>query len=204
MMNLRAQDTLDLSPDRTSGSPSVQATSACTPSQLATILTATRRLDSWLVSHDYAGYDPFEGLNSNLRPLTFGSKFLRQCLVQFVRRCPFNIRPLLGIHPSQSSKGMGFLARGYLRWNAIEPDASLQRKAQMCLDWLMEHYSKGYSGYCWGNHFDYQTRAYYAPAGTPTIVWSSLIGLTFIEENGGNWQRYAQALLASSEFSTVN
>jgi hypothetical protein len=181
MTKLRAQGTLEHRPRKSSGSISAPTASNCTPKQLATISTALQRLDSWLVSNDYAGYDPFEGLNSNLRPLTLGSKFLRQCLVQFVRRCPFNIRPLLGIHPSHSSKGMGFLARGYLRWNAIEPDVTLQRKAQMCLEWLMEHPSKGYSGYCWGNHFDYQTRGYYASAGTPTIVWSSLIGLTFIE-----------------------
>lgn len=140
-----------------------------------------RRLDLWLQQHDYKAYDPFEGLSSTLRPFTVGSKFMRQCLVQAVRRCPVNPRPLIGIRPSHSLKGMGFLARGYMRWNAAEPDDTLLRKARMCLDWLIEHPAKGYSGYCWGNHFDYQTRLYYAPAGTPTIVWSSLIALTFVE-----------------------
>jgi hypothetical protein len=148
---------------------------------VATVSNSLRRLDSWLTEHEHTGYDPFEGLSSRLRPLTLKSQFLRQCLVQFVRRCPTNIRPLIGIRPSRSSKGMGYLARGYMRWNAVVPDKAIEQKARVCLEWLIEHPSKGYSGYCWGNHFDYQTRSYYAPAGTPTIVWSSLIGLTFVE-----------------------
>src|SRR5205085_7705644 len=35
--------------------------------------------------------------------------------------------------------------------------------------------------YCWGNHFSFSTRAGTIPRYTPTIVWSSLIGLAFVE-----------------------
>jgi hypothetical protein len=165
------------------------------------IRQSLRRLDGWLERHDYKGYDPFEGLSSRLRPLTFGSKFLRQCLVQFVRRCPVNPRPYLGIVPTRSTKGMGFLARGYLRWHAAAPNQVIAGKAAMCLEWLMANYSKGHSGYCWGNHFDYQTRHYYAPAGTPTLVWSSLTALTFVEafERTGQ-RRYLEVARSTCEF----
>jgi hypothetical protein len=135
----------------------------------------------WLEENEFAAYDPFEGLSSGLRPLTLGTKFGRQVLVQIVRRSPVNLRPFIGIRPTTSTKGMGFLAQGYLRWSEYEGSPALKEKAISCYRWLAEHSSSGYSGSCWGNHFDYQTRLYYAPAGTPTVVWSSLIAKAFLE-----------------------
>jgi rhamnogalacturonyl hydrolase YesR len=54
-------------------------------------------------------------------------------------------------------------------------------KAESVLQWLIEHKSPGYSGACWGNHFDYQSRTFYLPKGTPTVVWTSLIGHAFLD-----------------------
>src|SRR5579864_910365 len=80
------------------------------------ILESISRLLQWLERHDYRGYDTFDGLNSPLlRPLTFERKLLRQVLQQGVRRFPVNLRPILGIRRSRSTKGMGFIARGYIR-----------------------------------------------------------------------------------------
>src|SRR5215469_2366613 len=74
-----------------------------------------KRLFEWLERNDYRGYDTFDGLSAFLRPLTFENKFLRISLQQAVRRFPLNTRPFLGIKKGHSSKGMGFLARGFLR-----------------------------------------------------------------------------------------
>src|SRR5229473_1499779 len=74
------------------------------------------RLCRWLEENDYRSYDTFDGLNARfLRPLTFNSKSLRTVLQQGVRRFPFNLRPLLGIRRSRSTKAMGFFARGFIR-----------------------------------------------------------------------------------------
>jgi hypothetical protein len=145
------------------------------------IEASLRAVHRWLEEHHYAAFDPFEGLSSALRPLTLGTKFGRQVLVQIVRRSPVNLRPLLGIRPTTGTKGIGFLAQGYLRWSEYAADPALRDKAISFYRWLGEHTSAGYSGPCWGNHFDYQTRLYYAPANTPTVVWSSLIGHAFLE-----------------------
>src|SRR5215831_18400386 len=73
-------------------------------------------LNSWLDRNDYRGYDTFDGLNAKwLRALTFENKYLQIALQQGVRRFPLNLRPLLGIPKSRSTKGMAFLARGFLR-----------------------------------------------------------------------------------------
>jgi hypothetical protein len=145
------------------------------------LMAAVASLDGWIRGHGFAAYDPFDGLASFLRPLTFGTKRGRQLLVQGVKRWPWNLRPLLGIRPATSSKGMGFLARAYLRLFQLDGDPAWSARAEECLDWLRAHRSMGYSGPCWGNHFDYQTRSYYLPAGQPTVVWSSLIGQAFVD-----------------------
>jgi hypothetical protein len=141
------------------------------------------RLCDWLEKNDYRGYDPFDGLNARyLRPLTFNNKFLRTALQQGVRRFPLNLRPLLGIAKSRSTKGMGFLARGLLRLHETTGDADWKDKAESTLQWLVEKQSEGYSGACWGNHFDYQARGdFYLPKGVPTVVWTSLIGHAFLD-----------------------
>jgi polysaccharide biosynthesis protein VpsJ len=138
-------------------------------------------LFEWLEKNDYRGYDTFDGLGSFLRPLTFENKFLRIALQQSVRRFLLNTRPLLGIQKSRSTKGMGFLARGFLRLHECTGDPVWREKAELALQWLIDNRSKGYSGACWGNHFDYQCRGFYLPKEVPTIVWTSLIGHAFLD-----------------------
>jgi len=146
------------------------------------VYESIQRLSAWLVENDYRGYDTFDGLNARyVRPLTLESKFLRTVLQQGVRRFPFNLRPLIGVHESHSSKGMGFLARGFMRLNECTGEKAWLDMAEFCLQWLVDNQSKGYSGSCWGNHFDYQSRSFYLPKGVPTVVWTSLIGHAFLD-----------------------
>lgn len=140
------------------------------------------RLSDWLEKNDYRAYDTFDGLSSKLlRPLTFENKFLLITLQQSVRRFPINLRPMLGIAKGHSTKGMGFIAKGFMRLNDATGDARWDAKAEFALQWLIEHQSPGYSGACWGNHFDYQSRSFYIPKGVPTVVWTSLIGHAFLD-----------------------
>ena len=140
------------------------------------------RLSGWLERNDYRGYDTFDGLNARfVRPLTFENKFLRTVLQQGVRRFPINLRPLLGVAKGHSTKGMGFLARGFMRLHKATGNKVWADKAEFALQWLIENQSPGYSGACWGNHFDYQSRSFYLPKGVPTVVWTSLIGHAFLD-----------------------
>ena len=140
------------------------------------------QLIQWLEAHDYRGYDTFDGLSSRIaRPLTFETRLLRTVLQQGVRRFPLNVRPLLGIPRARSTKGMGFVARGYIRLHQATGELVWADRAREALAWLVAHQSAGYSGACWGNHFDYQSRTFYLPSGVPTVVWTSLIGHAFLD-----------------------
>lgn len=143
--------------------------------------TSLQRLEAWVRNHGYRGYDPGDGQLSYLRHLTLGRLPLERVLTAVVLRTPWNIRPLLGIRPHTSTKGMGYMAWGYLRrYKAFGSPLDAER-ARHCLDWLMGHRSPGYREHCWGNEFTFTTRAGRIPAGEPTIVWSGLIGQAFVE-----------------------
>jgi polysaccharide biosynthesis protein VpsJ len=140
------------------------------------------RLSDWLVKHDYRGYDTFDGLNAKyVRPLTFENNILRMVLQQGVRRFPINLRPLLGVATSRSTKGMGFLARGFIRMHQATGNSIWKDQAEMALQWLIDNQEPGYSGASWGNHFDYQSRSTYVTKNIPSVVWTSLIGHAFLD-----------------------
>ena len=139
------------------------------------------KLQNWVEKHDFKGYEPFDGLNSYLRPFTFNNWLAERILQQLVLRSPYNLRPLLGVKSNFSTKGMSFLARAYLRMWKINKDEKWKKKGIFCLDWLIENQSKGYSGAAWGNHFDYSSRGFQLPRYTPTEVWVGLIGQAFLD-----------------------
>src|SRR5438552_6531687 len=146
------------------------------------IRAALSRLEGWVERSGWKGYDTFDGLASPYAGFfTFGHPFLKQVWQQGVRRFPINLRPALGIKPSMSTKGMGFFAQGFLRQYRAHGDAVFLEKAKYCLQWLIENRAQPFKGYCWGNHFDYQSRAGNISKGSPTIVWSGLIAHAFLD-----------------------
>lgn len=138
-------------------------------------------LQRWIEVRDYKGYDPGDGLTSWLRPLTFGNVLAERVLQQLIWKSPWNLRPLAGVKPLDSTKGRGFMAWGYLLRFKATGDTAFRDKAVACLSWLIANKSPKYPEYCWGNHFDFASRGGRIPAQEPTIVWSGLIGQAFLE-----------------------
>lgn len=145
------------------------------------VRASAQQVERWVEEHRYRAYDPGDGDLSFLRYLTCDSHFLRRCLTATVLRAPFHIRPWIGIRPHTSTKGMGYMAWGHVRMYALSGAQVHRRSAESCFDWLVRHRSPGNEHYCWGNHFSFSTRAGTIPKYAPTIVWTSLIGLAFLE-----------------------
>ncbi|MBN2323603.1 MAG: hypothetical protein JXQ30_07710 [Spirochaetes bacterium] len=145
------------------------------------ILESIGKIERWIESHDYKGYEPFDGLSSFIRPLTFGNLFLERVLMQLIRRSPVNLRPLLGVKPLDSTIGRGYMAWGYLIMLKKTGDMSYRLKAKNCLEWLIENKSPGYEEYSWGKHFDFASRGGRYPKFEPITIWTSLIGMAFLE-----------------------
>ncbi len=138
-------------------------------------------LERWVEDHGYRAYEPFDGLSSYLRPLTFGDLFLERLLQQVVRQSPWNLRPLLGVRPLDSTKGQGYMAWGYLQRYRETGDAVYWEKAARRLEWLDENKAPGFTTHSWGNHFDFSSRTGKLPKHAPIIVWTSLIGQAFLD-----------------------
>ena len=160
------------------------------------------RLNHWIRGSDWVGYDPFDGLSAPLaKSRVFRIPILRIAIQQSVRRFPVNLRPLLGITKKHSTKAMGYFASGYLRLYRLTHQQEYLDNAIFCLSDLQENYSQGYSGYAWGNAFDYQSRGNYLPRNVPTIVWTSFIGYAFMDayELLGD-QAYLEVARSACEF----
>jgi len=139
------------------------------------------QLERWIEAREYLGYEPFDGLSSRFKPLTFNRLILERVLQQAVRQSPVNLRPLLGIKPQESTKGQGYMAWGYVQLYRLTGDPAYKDKAVRCLDWLDAHKAPGYAHHSWGNHFDFSSRVGKLPRFEPIIVWTSLIGQAYLD-----------------------
>jgi hypothetical protein len=140
-----------------------------------------QKVEQWVENNNYRGYEPFDGLSSVLRPLTFGSLFLDRLLMQLIRQSPINLRPLLGVKPLDSTIGRGYMAGGYLIMLKLTGDEKYKNKAVACLDWLMENKSAAYADFSWGKHFDFASRGGSYPKFEPITIWTALIGREFLD-----------------------
>ena len=145
------------------------------------ILRSQSNLEQWVEKHEYKGYEPFDGLSSFLRPFTFGRLFLDRILMQAVRQTPINLRPFIGIKPLDSTIGRGYMASGYLHMLGATGNGTYADRAVDCLEWLMGNGSPGYEELCWGKHFDFASRGGRYPKLEPITVWTSLIGMSFLD-----------------------
>ena len=139
------------------------------------------KLEGWVEDHEYKGFQPFDGLSSWFRPLTFGNQFLDRCLLQLVRQCPINLRPLFGVKPLDSTIGRGYMVLGYCNMFRLTNDEKYKDKIVSCLDWLIENKSTAYEEYSWGKHFDFASRGGLYKAFEPILIWTALIGSAFLE-----------------------
>jgi len=137
---------------------------------------------SYIESADYAGYDPYDALNSPLiRLITCKSKWARMGAMQCLRRCPVNVRPFLGIRRGHNPKAIGLFLWGYARLHALEGGDRYLERIDYLLDLLEQLKSKGYSGNCWGYNFDWQNKVMFVPKYTPTIVNSAFVGHALLD-----------------------
>jgi hypothetical protein len=139
------------------------------------------RVQAWVEAAKYQGYEPFDGLSSVFRPLTFGTVFGDRLLMQLVRQSPVNLRPLLGISRKDSTKGRGYMAWGYLHLHRATGDRRYLQLAEACLDWLDHHRVPRFRDHAWSNHFDFSSRGGRYTSNDPIIVWTGLIGQAYLE-----------------------
>ncbi len=137
-----------------------------------------RKLQSYCEAEGYKGWDPYDGLTSKLfQSLPFISKnrFCRLAWIQLFKRNPVNLRRLVFIPKEYNAKGIGLFLTGYCNLCRMEESTALRGKIHFLANKIIELQCKGYSGSCWGYYFDWQARAFFQPAGMPTVVATSFV-----------------------------
>lgn len=140
------------------------------------------RLLVYCRQEEWQGYDPYDGLNSKFYPLMPDSKILRIALIQLVKRSPLNLRPLLGIEKGENPKGLALFVRALLSAYQKTKDEKYRSDAEELLERLWALRSPGYEDrMCWGYNFDWQSRAFFVPKGTPSIVCTTFVAQAWLD-----------------------
>ena len=141
---------------------------------------------AWCRQRDFAGYDPFDGLNSRAFQLTpfIHSQTARLLWTQVFKRSPLNLRPLALVPPQKNAKGLALFAlaglANYRRLKTIEAET----EARKLIDELCRARVQGQSGTAWGYSFAWQSRNFFAPQGTPMIVPTAFAARALLEAYG--------------------
>lgn len=146
--------------------------------------TAHRDLWKWCRARNFAGDDPFDALNSRLLQATplKKSRIARMAWTQFFKRSPVNFRRPAIVPQQQNPKGIALFALAaladYRRLKTVEAEG----EALALVDDLLSLQLKSKTGAaCWGYDFDWQSRAFFAPRGTPTVVPTAFAARALIE-----------------------
>ena len=136
------------------------------------IQRAHQELWQWCRAQDFAGYDPYDALNSRLFQATSlkHSRTARLVWTQFHKRSPINFRRFVRAPPERNSKGIALFALAALSDYRRTGTKETEIESRELLEDLMSMGLKGFKGAAWGYNFDWQSRAFFAPRDTPTVV----------------------------------
>lgn len=147
------------------------------------------KLKSYCEKEQFKGWDPYDGLNSkvfNAIPFINKSSFMRMIVIQGFKWCPINFRKIAMVPKMHNAKGLGLLLSGYCNLHeAVCNSPALEEKLgkkeeylariKEIADLLLSMQSPGYNGACWGYTFDWQSKAFFLPIHTPTVVATSFV-----------------------------
>ena len=171
------------------------------------------KLKYYCEAQNFAGWDPYDGLNSKLfqaTPLKHWG-FARLAWIQGFKRSPINFRKILSVPKEHNAKGIGLFLSGYCNiYKAHQASGKeefgtqeeILEKINYLAKLLISLQSKGYSGACWGYNFDWQARLHFLfPKFTPTVVATTfcvtaLLDAYQITKN----KEYLDIALSSSSF----
>lgn len=148
------------------------------------IQASFNRLKAYCEQQGFKGYDPYDGLNSPLFqkiPILPKIRFVRLVWIQFFKRSPLNLRKLVGIKPEFNPKALGLFLSAYAEMYKADPRPEYAEQMRTFIREINLFTSKGYSGPCWGYNFDWESRAFFQPKFTPTIVASSFIANSLLD-----------------------
>jgi hypothetical protein len=169
------------------------------------VLQSFTQLEQYCRGEGYKGWDPYDGLNSKVfqaMPVLPKKRITRLAWIQFIKRMPLNLRPLLLIEKDFNPKGLALFISGYSQLSGLlefrsEALETIERLAEKVISLR----TTGYSGNCWGYNFDWESRAFFQKKYTPTIVATTFVANALLDayEATGN-SRYLTEAVSARDF----
>jgi hypothetical protein len=144
--------------------------------------SATLSLLSYCRTNDWAGYDPYDALNSRIFesfPI-LNTRIPRLVLTQALKRSPVNIRPLLRIPKTQNPKGLALFLSATLklsRLGLLEDEELVGDLAEK----VAALRSPDTDYWCWGYSFPWQTRTIIVPRRSPNVVCTIFVASALLD-----------------------
>lgn len=154
---------------------------------------------------DYAGYDPFDGLNSIVLQHSGLDRFplVRLAWIQFFKRMPINLRWAARVPKRRNPKGVALFVLGLLEDYQRTSDIALLDEARTLGDWLLSQRCNlaEWHHHAWGYHFDWQAKAFHVPVGKPNVIttWYVAKALLVLTTACGD-EKYRRAALDAANF----
>ncbi|MCK4663279.1 MAG: terpene cyclase/mutase family protein [Bacteroidales bacterium] len=131
-------------------------------------------LQKYVETQNYKGYDPYDTLNSWI-PFHWFGKWSPVLAIQFQKRNPVNIRPLLGIKKGINPKAFGLLLNGYSLLYQKDKNPDNLAKMNHLFNLLYENPSEGYQGMGWGYNFPWASPVKYLKPFVPSSVVTGFV-----------------------------
>ena len=168
------------------------------------IKNSFEKLFEYCEKEEYKGYDPYDSLNSRLFykiPILSKNSLVKLAWTQFFKRSPINLRTFVGIDKEFNPKAVGLFLASFCNLYRIEAKPAYLEKIIFFSDLLEEMQNRSWSGSCWGYNFDWQSRAFFQPKNTPTVVATTFIGSSLLDayEVTGD-EKYLKIVRSSCDF----
>lgn len=144
-----------------------------------------RDLLDYCERNNWAGYDPFDGLNSRIfQAMPFSNaRIPRLAFIQLLKRLPFNLRPLFLISPEENPKGLAVFSSALLKLvecGIINDDEVIR----ILLQRMVKLRTPDSPYHCWGYNFDWQNRIFFLPKFSPNIICTTFAGNALLDAYG--------------------
>jgi hypothetical protein len=157
-------------------------------------------------ANDWAGYDPYDALNSRVfRALPcLDFRLARLALTQGVKRSPVNLRPLLLVPRTPNPKGIALFLTSVVKLaKGAAPEVS--ELIRPLADKLLSLRSRERTQACWGYNFDWQQRFALVPKGSPNIICTTFAGNALLDASEGAHEfSWTETALSAADFILEN
>jgi hypothetical protein len=143
---------------------------------------ALQKLLAYCRRNDWAGYDPYDALNSRILKAfpILDFRIPRIAFTQALKLSPVNVRGLLGISKTQNSKALAVFLSSFMNMS-VEQVSDRDGLIVEMIRLIAAKKSPDSSYWCWGYSFPWQTRFEVVPTEAPNLVCTTFVALALLD-----------------------